>query len=506
MNYPRPQLKRKDWQSLDGEWICNGKVIQVPSCQDAEFLVYEKTFKFTKSKDVTLLHFGAADQIAKVYLNNQYLGEHIGGYLPYKFDISKIVINGDNTLKVIVGDNLDHTYPYGKQRKDRGGMWYTPISGLWQSVWIEQLPKRYIEDIKISPDLQGVNLEIFIAEDGQLTKRAERISIDKPILWTPENPKIYTQVISEGEDEVEIYFALRTIDIRNINGINRVCLNGKPVFLHGVLDQGYFNPGLFCPTQSDAYEKDVRFVKDLGFNMIRKHIKVEPEEFYYQCDVQGILVVQDMVNSGDYNFLRDTVLGTLGIRLNDKKQKDARMDYFISHARETISHLYNHPSVVAYTIFNEGWGQFNSDELYDELKTLDSSRLYDSTSGWFAQEKSDFDSEHIYFRLKKLKPKTRPLFISECGGYSLNLNEQSKSYGYGKCKDKEELTERIVELYEKMIIPSISKGCCGCVYTQLSDIEDEINGLISYDRKEVKVIEEKLILEGNKIKAEIENV
>jgi len=503
MNYPRPQLRRKEWQSLDGEWLCNGERVNVPGCQVEELLGYEKTFTFHRFRKVVLLHFGAADQMARVYLNNIYLGEHTGGYLPFEFDISGFAVEGENTLRVIVKDTLDHTYPYGKQRRDHGGMWYTPVSGIWQSVWIEQVPERYIKSVRITPDLTGADLEILIADGGTVRMRKERLVIEAPVLWTPEEPKLYTRTITEGEDRAEIYFALRKIDIRCIDGVNRVCLNGKPVFLHGILDQGYFYPGLFCPEAEDAYEKDVAFVKRLGFNMIRKHIKIEPEEFYYQCDRQGILVLQDMVNSGEYRFFRDTVLGTLGVRLSDRKEKDARMTVFEDHSKKTLEHLYNHPCVIAYTIFNEGWGQFNSDEMYEKLKALDPSRLYDSASGWFRQEKSDFDSEHIYFRLKKLKPEKRPLLISECGGYSLNLGDRKNSYGYGKCHSREGLTRRIEALYEKMILPAIPAGCCGAVYTQLSDIEDEINGLITFDRKTVKAEEQKMAELGKKLRSQL---
>ncbi len=492
MNYPRPQMKRSQWQSLDGEWLINGKLGIVPACRSEETLLYEKNFSYNKLSERVLLHFGAADQIAKIYLNGTFLGEHTGGYLPFTFDITDN-LTMENTLRVEVTDTLDHTYPYGKQRKDRGGMWYTPVSGLWKSVWLESVPETYISDIKITPDLTGADLEISVRFPDGIKTEFERIDIDSPELWTPDNPKLYTRTVKRGKDEVEIYFALRTVEVRKIGGVNRVCLNGKPVFLHGVLDQGYFEDGVFTPHDISEYEKDVRRMKELGINLIRKHIKIEPEEFYYACDRLGMLVMQDMVNSGDYSFFRDTVLGTLNLPLSDRKKKtNRRMDFFIAHSVETVKTLYNHPSIIAYTIFNEGWGQFNSDMMYDRLKALDPTRLYDSTSGWFAQRKSDFDSEHIYFRLKKLKPKTRPLFVTECGGYSYNLNGQNKVYGYGKCASSEELTARIEKLYRKVIIPAIPEGCCGCVYTQLSDIEDEINGLYSYDRKTCKVSKERM--------------
>lgn len=503
MTYPRPQMKRREWFSLDGEWTVNGQGGLVPECRSEENLMYEKRFSYTKQNARVLLHFGAADQVAKVWLNGHYLGEHFGGYLPFTFEITD-ALDDDNLLRVEVTDTLDHCYPYGKQRRDRGGMWYTPVSGLWKSVWIESVPETYISDVKITPDLTGATLEITVSSPAGATTETERVDIADPELWTLDNPKLYTHTVRRGDDEVEIYFALRTVEIAEVDGVRRVLLNGEPIFLHGVLDQGYFSDGLFTPRDISEYEKDVLRMKELGFNLLRKHIKIEPEEYYYACDRLGMLVMQDMVNSGDYSFFRDTVLGTVGLHLSDKKKKtDARMDFFVTHSVDTVRCLYNHPSVIAYTIFNEGWGQFESDRMYDILKGEDGTRLYDSTSGWFAQKKSDFDSEHIYFRLKKLKPKKRPLFVSECGGYSYNLNGQNRTYGYGKCGSREELTARIEKLYGEMIVPAIPHGCCGCIYTQLSDIEDEINGLYSYDRQVCKVEGDRMRKIGERVKKAI---
>ena len=492
-SYPRPQLKRKNWQNLNGTWTVNGTMCEVPAARTEETLLYERKFDFHKEQARVLLHFGAADQVARVTLNGKYLGEHRGGYLPFVFEITDTVLEGENILKVEVTDPLDHTYPYGKQTKKPGGMWYTAVSGLWQTVWLEQVPAAFIESVRISPDLSGVTLEIRVNRGEDTYIRTERIEPEQPEWWTPEHPKLYTYTVTEGEDEVEIYYALRTMEIKEIQGIQRVCLNGEPIFLHGVLDQGYFDPGRFLPESPKAYEEDIQRLKALGFNMLRKHIKVEPDVFYAACDRLGILVMQDMVNSGDYRFFRDTILGTLGLRLRDTKpETDERMRFFITHCEETVAQLYNHPSVCLYTIFNEGWGQFNSDTLYAFLKTQDPTRLFDSTSGWFSQEESDFDSLHVYFRMKKLKPKTRPLLLSECGGYTLNLRGGEKTYGYGAAKDQEDLTKKIIYLYETMVIPAVKNGLCGCVYTQLSDIEEEINGLFTYDRKDCKVIPEKL--------------
>ncbi len=536
--YPRPQMKREGYRILNGTWKLNGNDIRMPFPPQSllsgygkkvdEYLNYEKIFTIPAEfeKERILLHFGAVDQISEVYVNNMLVGTHEGGYLPFSCDITNAVKNGENLLMVKAVDTLSKDYPYGKQTKKRGGMWYTPVSGIWQTVWIENVPEIYIEDIRLTPDLKGVDIEVkqsgnvngftvrLTLENGQtIEKKFEgskgRLdlmsvvlkdgSIYEPILWTPENPHLYDLRILTKTDAVDTYFALRTIDIEEIDEKKRVCLNGKPIFMHGVLDQGYYSDGIYLPAKASEYAKDILRMKELGINLLRKHIKVEPDIFYYECDRLGMLVMQDMVNSGTYSFIRDTALPTIGL----KRRKDSqgiisgkRKEFFIKHSEETIKQLYNHPCIVAYTIFNEGWGQFHSDEVYDMVKEWDATRLIDSTSGWFWQEKNDFDSEHIYFKVIPLKPKDRPLFVSECGGYTMpsegHMYSKYASYGYGMTEDEEALTEKIVFMYENMILPFIKDGVCGCIYTQLSDVEDEINGLYTYDRKVCKVNKEKM--------------
>lgn len=535
--YPRPQMKREGWHILNGEWKLNGKKIRMPfppqaflsgfSGEVGNQLTYEKEFVIPDSftKERILLHFGAVDQLATVSVNGKEVGYHEGGYLPFSCDITNAVREGSNRLVVKVVDTLSKDYPYGKQKKKRGGMWYTPVSGIWQTVWLENVPEHYITNVKLTPDLCGVDIEVTSAEEhgftielnlenGQKVQRrfaGENGRLDltqilledgtfyEPLLWTPEQPHLYSMRIWTKTDMVETYFALRTINIEEKSGKQRVCLNGKPVFLHGVLDQGYYSDGIYLPAKPEEYEKDILRMKELGFNLLRKHIKVEPDYFYYACDRLGMLVMQDMVNNGPYSFLLDTALPTIGM----KKRKDTkggiqgkRKEFFIRHSKETIAHLYNHPSIVAYTIFNEGWGQFQSDALYDMVKEWDVTRLVDSTSGWFAQKKNDFDSEHIYFRVIPLSPGKRPLFVSECGGYTMAVKEHMysryASYGYGTCENEEALTEQIAYMYENMILPFIKDGVCGCIYTQLSDVEDEINGLYTYDRRVCKVNKDKM--------------
>jgi len=517
--HPNPMLRREKWMNLNGEWILNGLPIRVPFPPQSalsgyagsvgDVFHYEKQFILPEgfSGGRVILHFGAVDQIAEVRLNKTFIGKHAGGYLPFSFDVTDALLPGQNLLEVDAEDTLSHDYPYGKQTRKRGGMWYTPVSGIWQTVWLEVVPEKHIESIRFTPDLKGVQVEVegmdeceihIQMEEGRILKQAihksGRIDIPDPKIWTPETPHLYPVIITAGEDRVESYFALRTISIKMLNGKNRVCLNGEPIFIHGVLDQGYFPDGIFLPANESEYERDILRMKQLGFNLLRKHVKLEPACFYAACDRLGMLVMQDMVNSGPYNFILNTALPTVGFKhwRDDRHKLNFRKEFFIRHSEETIRQLYNYPCIVAYTIFNESWGQFHGDMLYRKLRALDPTRLYDATSGWFHQNDSDFDSEHIYFRTVRLKPKVRPMLLSECGGYSLFIPEHTfgeKQYGYGKCRSIAEFTKRITDMYRKMVLPAIPQGLCGCIITQLSDVEDEINGLYTYDRKVLKVDE-----------------
>lgn len=546
--YPRPQMRRSSFFSLNGSWQLNGRQILVPFPPQSLLsgyqghvgadLVYSRCFELPSAwkGGRVLLHFGAVDQVADVLVNGHFAGRHEGGYLPFSFDVTEYLQEGENKLVVKARDTLSHIYPYGKQRKNRGGMWYTPVSGIWQSVWLECVPEVYIRKLDIAADTSKVCITVTGSEDGggseaggryktagdgiQVAIRlhngstctihgeGNRAEMDltsvqledgtyyQPVRWTTEQPYLYEMTVTMGEDTVSSYFALRTIEIKRLDGMPRVCLNGEPIFLHGVLDQGYFCDGIYLPARETEYEQDILRMKSLGFNLLRKHIKIEPECFYYYCDMHGMLVMQDMVNSGLYSWIKDTALPTIGLPIYGNGTlwgRKQRRDFFVESMKETISHLRNHPSVIAYTIFNEGWGQFESDAMYELARELDAARLYDAASGWFCSKKSDFDSQHIYF--KKLEiPETpeKPVLVSECGGYSHGIPghvfAKFTRFGYGDCADSEELTERIRKLYEDTILPAISQGVCGCIYTQLSDVEDETNGLYTYDRKVCKVV------------------
>ena len=536
--HPTPQLMRKDYAVLNGEWDFAltleestqnyPKKILVPfppesvasgieeSVLPEHYMHYRKSFKMPESFEGKriFLHFGAVDQSCTVYVNGTKLGSHKGGYTPFCFEITDVIDKNDNEIKLVARDGLDHRYPYGKQKYKRGGMWYTPVSGIWQTVWLEARPKVHVEDIKITPYDEGVKItvtggdihkKITLKDSGEVFEFDGNIVNIEPKdvkLWTPESPYLYEFTLECGEDIIESYFAIRWVDVRNIDGVNRICLNGVPYLFNGMLDQGYYPDGIFMPATKDGYEDDIRLTKALGFNMLRKHIKVEPMIFYYLCDKMGVAVFQDMVNNGTYHFIRDTVLPTVSTvylqRLNDESFSpsiDVRA-IFENTMYETADHLYNVPSIVYYTIFNEGWGQFSADVMYEKLKSFDSTRIIDSTSGWFRRYESDVDSRHIYFRpLKPKKLDGRPLVISEFGGYAHGVNGHTfgdGTYGYRVFKDIEDYENAVYTLYDTEVRALVENGASAFVYTQVSDVEDEINGFYTYDRQIVKVDADRL--------------
>ena len=520
-SYPRPQMQREEWLCLNGKWSfytdnSRKRDILVPFCPESLLsgilnspepgteMVYEREFNIPESwrKKRVLLHFGAVSRECMVSLNGREICRHDNAYLPFSADITDAIEEGSNLLRVTVVNDLDPQYPWGKQTKKRGGMWYTPVSGIWQTVWLEPVPEQFIQGISISTGRDYAEVEISGVTNGYVLFEGNRIPVEEgrarievsaPKPWSSENPKLYFFDICSGEDHVRSYFALRTLSIQTVNGVKRLCLNGKPYFFNGLLDQGYWSDGLYTPAGPEAYEKDILKMKSLGYNTLRKHIKIEPEQFYYDCDRLGMIVFQDMVNNGEYHYLRDTVLPTIGVkgRQDEKLNPDPETRrIFLKAMEDTVRLLNNHPSICLWTIFNEGWGQFCADKAFERLKTMDASRFVDSTSGWFHQRKSDVESLHIYFKKLRLGKEDRPQLLSEFGGYSFKLPEHSfnlkETYGYKNFDNQAVFEKSLLALYEE-VYQLAKEGLSGAIYTQVSDVEDETNGLLTCDRRVLKV-------------------
>ena len=531
--HPRPQLRRETWMDLNGKWDfavqadekkpeAFDRTILVPYCPESalsgihnhfpegSFLFYRRYVRLPEAAagHRILLHVGAADQALTCYVNGVEIGSHTGGYTAFTMDITRAVREENEILLRVRDDLTDTAFPRGKQSLTPGGMWYTPVSGIWQSVWLEWVPETYIQSLDIRADMTEAVLDTGDASlSGTVTVMAPEGNVTLPLtggravfrpetprLWSPEDPYLYEFEITTGADRVSGYFALRSWDIRNVDGIPRLCVNGKPRFFHGLLDQGYWPDGIYTPPSPDCYRKEILAMKRMGFNTLRKHIKVEPEEFYYQCDKLGMFVFQDMVSNGDYSYLKDTILPTLGFqRKNDRRaHPDKRSrQMFLDNMKAQVLQLKNHPCIAMWTIFNEGWGQFDATAAYHTLKALDDSRFVCSCSGWFRGGESDVFSRHIYFgQWHHLKRTDKPLVLTEFGGICLavdgHLYNPDKSYGYQSSKDSEDYRKKLLTLYRKHILPAIPKGLCAAIYTQVSDVEEEINGLLTYDRQVTK--------------------
>lgn len=533
--YPRPQFVRNSYINLNGCWKCEfSKSSELPSdfktditvpfspetplsgvgrvLEPSEYLHYEKRFNITSdfNKGRVFIHFGAVDQIADVYLNGVHIGSHSGGYTPFSFEITDNIKEGENRLNVTVRDFSDtKQYSRGKQKFNRGGIWYSPQSGIWQTVWLESTPKEYLHSVKITPDFDNEQVRFDFEADAEVlvsvydgdmliaetAEKVVRIPDFKP--WSPESPFLYNVVFSCGKDRVRSYFGMRKFSVgKDENGMPRLFLNNKPYFHNGLLDQGYYPDGFLTPPSNEAMEYDVKTVKKMGFNMLRKHIKIEPLLWYHYCDVNGILVWQDMVNGGGKYGLEVSVLPFIGVNLDDtnyktfKRTDASQRESYYKELREMLDALYNCPCIAVWVPFNEGWGQFDSAKAYKFIKEFDKTRVVDSTSGWHDRGVTDVISKHIYFTPIKVKAGAKPYVLSEFGGFSHRVNEHTfnnKMFGYKIYNSPESLAKAYKKTFEKVIIPQISKGLSATVYTQLTDVEDELNGLLTYDRKVVKI-------------------
>lgn len=540
-DYPRPQLVRDSYICLNGEWDYairkedtiptewDGKIL-VPYSPEAElsgvnrqvqpdeWLFYKLELNIPSDfiKDKVLLHFGAVDQIAEIFINGYFVGKHVGGYLPFSFDI-RPYLQDKNTLIVRVKDYSDTSYySRGKQKLKRGGIWYTAQSGIWMPVWMESVYDGYVESLRITPDVDNSVVRIKVNTTSKtamivMNRKGERfetkdefvLKIENPILWDIDNPYLYDFEIRTDKDRVKSYFAMRKISQDyDENGHLRFELNDKPVFVKGTLDQGYFKKSLLTPTCDDDYIKDIQMLKDMGYNTIRKHIKIESLRYYYLCDKMGMMVWQDFVNGGEkYKFLNISMPLITKHHVKDNqyrkfsRQNEQGRYEALQEFKDTIRLLYNSPCIYLWTIFNEGWGQFNANRTYRQMNVIDETRLYDHASGWHDQGVSDIKSLHIYWRKlyipSKKQIKNRIVAITECGGYALPIegHEFTKkgSFGYTKIKYPEQLYAKYKDFIENQVVPLIKKGLSGFIYTQTSDVEDEVNGLVTYDREVVKI-------------------
>ena len=549
-DYPRPQLRRDNWLCLNGIWqyaICSADQpepesydgdIVVPfspesllsgvkrQLQPGQTLWYRRSLRLEQPQEQRLLlHFGAVDQHCTVYCNGILAGSHSGGYWPFSFEITALIKDGENTITVAVQDDSDTgNEAYGKQKIDRGGIWYTAQSGIWQTVWIEQVPRQYIQNIRITPDCPNAEVEFQIdfaddtrippyhvqifgddslVSEGSFTKAAAKLPMKGFRYWCPDDPYLYTVKIIAGQDTVESYFGMREFTAqRDANGQVRFALNGQPIFQSGLLDQGYWSDGLYTPPSDDAMVFEISQLKKLGFNMLRKHIKIEPLRWYYHCDRLGMLVWQDFVSGGGpYKNAVTQYLPFVNIRLSDKRyslfgrRNEAGRAVFERDMARTVKLLQNAVSIAVWVPFNEGWGQFDALRICETLKRMDATRLIDHASGWHDQGGGDFLSSHIYYKKYRLRRDKRRRIhaLSEFGGYSCPTNGHMSSgvlFGYRMYKNAEELTAAYEKLYREEVLPAVAKGLSASVYTQVSDVEDEINGIFTYDRAVTKLNEE----------------
>jgi beta-galactosidase/beta-glucuronidase len=551
--YPRPQMQRSEWKNLNGLWQYailpvsgNGGIpssfqgnILVPFAVESALSGVGKTVGKDSilwyQKDITvmakrkgkriLLHFGAVDWRSDIYVNGKKIGRHEGGYDPFTFDITDALKKGTKQqLTVRVWDPTDEgPQPHGKQVVKPGGIWYTSVTGIWQTVWLETVPDTYIAATKQTPDLDNKNIEVSASVHNMLPgdelqvsawkgdeKVAEKasadtslvLSIPDPETWSPSHPFLYDLKITvmrkrKVVDEVKSYFAMRKISVApDANGIKKMMLNNKFLFEFGPLDQGWWPGGLYTAPTDAALKFDIEKTKEMGFNLIRKHVKVEPARWYYYCDQLGMLVWQDMP-SGDLGNHWENRPGVLG-GATDRERTPESEGYYRKEWNAIIGALYNHPCIIVWTPFNEAWGQFKTAEITNWTKQKDPSRLVNSASGGNFYPVGDIEDLHNYPDPAMPRPDIfgdkKALVLGEFGGLGLPIDGhtwQQKSWGYQSFKSNDSLFKR----YNSLIIKLeelVKAGLSAAVYTQTTDVEGEVNGFMTYDRKVMKMPIEKL--------------
>lgn len=543
--YPRPRLVRNEWKNLNGLWDYEITKLGVnkPNFYKNKILVpfpiesslsgvqknvgkdnelwYHSIFivpKSWKGKNI-ILHFGGVDWKSEIWINDVYVGSHQGGYDPFSFDITSYLNNKKNQKLVVkVWDPTDEGYqPRGKQTINPHGIWYTAVTGIWQTVWIEPVNSNYIKTVNIVSNVDESNISIKLISSETLEKDYFEViikdgntivsSVKSPVkfnldvlinnakLWSPESPFLYDMeinLVSNGKivDSIKSYFAMRKISTRkDENGIFRLQLNNKDYFQFGTLDQGWWPDGLYTAPSDDALKYDIIKTKELGFNMIRKHVKVESARWYYHADKIGMLVWQDMPNGENFRFpkwQRDKFFD--GDEFIPSSESE---DNFRSEWKKIIDFLYSNPSIVCWVPFNEAWGQFKTVEISEWTKTYDPSRLVNSASGGNYYRTGDITDVHNYPGPKMLFfDNERVNVLGEYGGIGLAIDghlwQPDKNWGYIKFKNSIEATDQYVSLANQLY-KMIESGFSAAIYTQITDVEIEVNGLMTYDRKIVKL-------------------
>ena len=536
--YPRPQLRRDSYLNLNGTWeYAITEAPGIPDRFDGEILVpfspesvlsgvgrtlwpgaylwYRRTVTLPAGfrRGRLLLQFGAVDQIATVYVDGTELFTHVGGFTPFTVDVTDAARSDSFTLLVRVSDTTDSAgMTFGKQRLRHGRIWYPPQSGIWQTVWMESVPENYIRGVRIIPHFDKRQVELWVAGSGTCTAqfaggthsfpagRPARLDVPDMHPWSPEDPFLYDLRLTLGEDAVDSYFAMRKFSVeRDSAGDMRLTLNGRPYYQNGVLDQGYWSDGLLTAPSDEALIYDIELAKSMGFNMLRKHMKIEPLRWYYHCDRLGMLVWQDMPAGGtSRNPLIVSLPLITGIQLRDnryglfgRRSAEGRTQFY-RELHEMVAALFNCPCVAMWVPFNEGWGQFDSAKVCAGILSMDTSRVIDHASGWHDQGIGFVRSLHVYGRSFCMKdvPSSRAIVLSEFGGYTLRIDghcRPGRAFGYRRFDSANSYKYALLDLYKHQILPAHSEGLSASVYTQLSDVEDELNGLVTYDRRVVKL-------------------
>ncbi len=552
--HPRPQLVRDSYLNLNGWWehaftsleateptTYDGPIL-VPFSPEAplsgvrrqllpdQLLWYRRTFERPDAPEGTrvLLHFGAVDQTCVVRVNGTEVGRNHGGYLPFGCDVTEALRDGENTLVVRVRDVSGHRGPSsGKQRLERGGIWYTAQSGIWQTVWLEVVPEHHVQRLVLTPLLDRDAVEVTVQSDApgraEVVVSASGVAVATATVpvgqpstltlrdvrpWTPEDPHLYDVEVRLGEDRVRGYVGMRSFGVgTDADGHPRLLLNGRPYVHAGVLDQGYWPDGLLTPPSDEAMVHDIETMKRLGFTMLRKHIKIEPLRWYHHCDRLGMLVWQDFVNGGETPHRAAVLPPGRGrnrrmhlrdhrYRLFGRADPDGRQE-FRDELRRTVELLRSVTSLAVWVPFNEGWGQFDANDIAAELRALDPTRPIDHASGWRDQGGGDLLSLHVYKRAfvvpERAEGDERVLALTEYGGYKLVVEGHTwgeQHFGYQSYDTADELAEAFARLHHDELVPAVAQGLSATVYTQLSDVEDELNGLVTYDREVLKLPEE----------------